>query len=72
MNFNELLNIVKDEPVFDSGLLLTGSAKPHEIRRQLSRWSRRILHNQHLPNTVCSGQRLRRFKYAPRASQAES
>jgi hypothetical protein len=38
MKFNELLNIVQDEPVFDSGLLLTGSAKPHEIRRQLSRW----------------------------------
>jgi hypothetical protein len=38
MNFNELLNIVQDEPVFDSALLLAGDANPNEIRRQLSRW----------------------------------
>jgi predicted transcriptional regulator of viral defense system len=38
MNFNELLNIVQEEPVFDSALLLAGDAKPNEIRRQLTRW----------------------------------
>jgi predicted transcriptional regulator of viral defense system len=38
MNLNELLEIVQDEPVFDTGLLLAGDADPRDIRRQLSRW----------------------------------
>lgn len=38
MEFSELVEIIKDEPVFDTGLLLTGEANPREIRRQLSRW----------------------------------
>ena len=38
MNFSELVEIIQDEPVFDTGLLLAGNADPREIRRQLSRW----------------------------------
>ena len=38
MEFSELVEIIQDEPVFDTGLLLAGNANPHEIRRQLSRW----------------------------------
>jgi hypothetical protein len=39
MKFEEMLTLVKDQPVFETGLLLTGNADPKEIRRQLSRWS---------------------------------
>lgn len=38
MEFNRLLKIVQDEPVFETGLLLAGDANPKEIHRQLSRW----------------------------------
>jgi predicted transcriptional regulator of viral defense system len=38
MEFRELLDIVHDEPVFETGLLLAGDADPRDIRRQLSRW----------------------------------
>lgn len=38
MEFSELVEIIKDEPVFDTGLLLAGDANPREVRRQLSRW----------------------------------
>lgn len=38
MEFAELVEIIKDEPVFETGLLLAGDANPREIRRQLSRW----------------------------------
>jgi predicted transcriptional regulator of viral defense system len=38
MEFTELLEIIQDEPVFDTGLLLAGDANPREVRRQLSRW----------------------------------
>ncbi len=38
MKFRELLQIVKDEPVFESGLLLAGKVNPTDVRRQLSRW----------------------------------
>lgn len=40
MEFAELLAIVRDEPVFESGLLLAGDRNPNSIRRQLSRWVR--------------------------------
>ena len=40
MNFEQLLNIVGDEPVFETGLLLAGDADPRHVRRQLSRWVR--------------------------------
>jgi predicted transcriptional regulator of viral defense system len=38
MVFPELIDIVGEEPVFETGLLLAGDANPREIRRQLSRW----------------------------------
>lgn len=38
MDFKRLLEIVGDEPVFETGLLLAGDVKPQEVRRQLSRW----------------------------------
>jgi predicted transcriptional regulator of viral defense system len=39
MKFNQLLEIVGDEPVFETGLLLAGSVDPAHVRRQLSRWT---------------------------------
>ena len=38
MEFTELLEIVQNEPVFETGLLLSGDVHPGEIYRQLSRW----------------------------------
>jgi predicted transcriptional regulator of viral defense system len=38
MEFKELVDIVGEEPVFETGLLLSGDVNPREIRRQLSRW----------------------------------
>ena len=38
MKFDRLLNIVRDEPVFETGLLLAGDVNPADVRRQLSRW----------------------------------
>lgn len=38
MNFEQLLRIVGEEPVFETGLLLTGEVSPRHVRRQLSRW----------------------------------
>ncbi|MEA3441854.1 MAG: hypothetical protein U9R58_16380 [Chloroflexota bacterium] len=38
MEFANLLEIVGDEPVFETGLLLSGNVDPSGIRRQLSRW----------------------------------
>ncbi len=38
MEFERLLKIVGDEPVFETGLLLAGDVKPTYVRRQLSRW----------------------------------
>ncbi len=54
MRFEELLAIVADEPVFETGLLLAGDRDPGDVRRQLCRW-------------VASGRlhRLRRGLYAP-------
>lgn len=40
MEFTELVEIIGDEPVFESGLLMAGNANPRDIRRQLSRWRR--------------------------------
>jgi predicted transcriptional regulator of viral defense system len=39
MEFRRLLEIVGDEPVFDTGLLLAGEVDPADVRRQLSRWT---------------------------------
>ena len=38
MEFSELVGIIQEEPLFDTGLLLAGDANPRKIRRQLSRW----------------------------------
>jgi predicted transcriptional regulator of viral defense system len=38
MKFDELLQIIGQEPVFETGLLLAGSVDAADIRRQLSRW----------------------------------
>jgi predicted transcriptional regulator of viral defense system len=39
MEFSQLLEIVGDEPVFETGLLLAGDVDPQDVRRQLSRWT---------------------------------
>ncbi len=39
MKFKELLGLVSDVPVFESGLLLAGDRDPNDVRRQLSRWT---------------------------------
>lgn len=38
MRFEDLLKIVDDEPVFETGLLLAGGVNAADVRRQLSRW----------------------------------
>lgn len=38
MEFTRLIEIVDDEPVFETGLLLAGDVDPNDVRRQLSRW----------------------------------
>lgn len=38
MEFNSLVEIVGDEPVFETSLLLAGDVDSKDIRRQLSRW----------------------------------
>jgi predicted transcriptional regulator of viral defense system len=38
MEFKRLLEIVGDEPVFGTGLLLAGNVDADNVRRQLSRW----------------------------------
>ena len=38
MEFSHLLEVVGDEPVFDTGLLLASDVHPNDVRRQLSRW----------------------------------
>ncbi|MEA3396785.1 MAG: hypothetical protein U9R05_04930 [Chloroflexota bacterium] len=40
MEFGRLLEIVSDEPVFETGLLLAGDVAPAAVRRQLSRWTK--------------------------------
>ncbi len=40
MRFEHLLEIVADEPVFETRLLLAGEADPVRIRHQLTRWTR--------------------------------
>jgi hypothetical protein len=38
MKLTSLLEIVEDEPVFETGFLLAGDVDPADVRRQLSRW----------------------------------
>ena len=39
MKFSQLVEVVQDEPVFDTGLLLAGQVEPKNIRKQLTRWT---------------------------------
>jgi len=38
MQFEQLLHLVTDQPLFETGLLLSGDVDPNDVRRQLSRW----------------------------------
>lgn len=38
MKFEEALDIVSAEPLFETGLLLSGNVDPSDLRRQISRW----------------------------------
>lgn len=38
MKFDELLALIGNEPLFESGLLLAGPERPPLVRKQLSRW----------------------------------
>ena len=40
MKFEEAVEIVSEEPLFETGLLLAGDIDPADLRRQLSRWTR--------------------------------
>lgn len=40
MKFSKLVQLVADEPVFETGLLLAGGVDAINLRRQLSRWTR--------------------------------
>ncbi len=40
MEFRRLVEIVDDEPVFETSLLLAGDVDPANVRRQLSRWTK--------------------------------
>jgi predicted transcriptional regulator of viral defense system len=39
MEFVRLVEIVGDEPAFETGLLLAGDVDPNDVRKQLSRWT---------------------------------
>ena len=38
MEFNDLLDLVGEEPIFNSSLLMAGDVNPGLMRQQLSRW----------------------------------
>jgi predicted transcriptional regulator of viral defense system len=40
MEFGQLVELVGDEPLFETSLLLAGEADPDGVRKQLSRWTR--------------------------------
>ena len=40
MKFDDILSLVGDLPLFETGLLLAGNVDPNDVRRQLSRWTR--------------------------------
>ena len=39
MEFERFLQIVGNEPVFETGLLFSGAVDPNNVRKQLSRWT---------------------------------
>jgi len=40
MKFERLVEVIGDEPVFETGLLLAGDVDPADARKQLSRWTK--------------------------------
>jgi len=40
MKFDNVLSLVGNLPLFETGLLLVGNVDPNDVRRQLSRWTR--------------------------------
>jgi len=40
MKFEDILSLVGNQPLFETGLLLAGNVDPNDVRRQLSRWTR--------------------------------
>ena len=40
MEFRHLIEIVGEEPIFETGLLLAGAVNKTDVRRQLSRWTK--------------------------------
>lgn len=40
MKFEEAVEIISEEPLFETGLLLAGNVDAADLRRQLSRWTR--------------------------------
>jgi hypothetical protein len=40
LEFINLLDIVGNEPAFETGLLLAGAVDPNDVRRQLSHWTK--------------------------------
>jgi len=39
MEFARLIEIVGEEPAFETGFLLAGEVDPNDVRKQLSRWT---------------------------------
>ena len=61
MTFNELVEIVADEPLFETGLLLAGAVDPADLRRQLSRWTRTVAGTKPRPRVTCKPASSGRF-----------
>src|SRR3972149_3195316 len=40
MEYEHLLELVGDDPVFETALLLAGKVNPHTVRLQLTRWTK--------------------------------
>lgn len=40
MTFSQLLKVVGDDPLFETGFLLAGDSEAADVRRQLSRWTK--------------------------------
>lgn len=65
MKFEDLLRIVGDEPVFETGLLLAGHVDPGDVRRQLSRWTSSGLLFQLRRGLYCLAPPYRKVKAHP-------
>lgn len=65
MKFPELLRILADEPVFETGFLFAGDVDPRDVRRQLSRWVRAGRIEQLRRGLYCLGAPYRRIEGHP-------